>query len=63
MEEQYWKNEPGFKYVDSCMTSSQWWNDVKVVLDTIGPLYLVLHNVDGDEEDGCWSEAKIVECH
>lgn len=45
-----WKNEPGFKYyVDSCMTSSQWWDDVKVVLDTIGLLYLVLRYVDGDE--------------
>ncbi|XP_066373060.1 uncharacterized protein [Miscanthus floridulus] len=44
-----WNNEPGFKYVDSCMTSSQWWDDVKVVLDTIGPLYSVLRYVDGDE--------------
>ena len=44
-----WNNEPGFKYVDGSMTSSQWWDDVKVVLDTIGPLYSVLRYVDGDE--------------
>jgi len=44
-----WNNEPGFKYVDSCMTSSQWWDEVKIVLDTIGPLYSVLRCVDGDE--------------
>lgn len=44
-----WNNEAAFKYVDGCMTSSQWWDDVKVVLDTIGPLFLVLRYVDGDE--------------
>lgn len=44
-----WKNEPGFKYVDNCMTNSQWWDEVKVVLDTIGPLYYVSRYVDGDE--------------
>lgn len=42
-----WNCEPGFKYVDSCMTSSRWWDEVKTVLDIVGPLYFVLHYVDG----------------
>ncbi|CAM0149332.1 unnamed protein product [Urochloa decumbens] len=43
-----WNHEPEYKFVDDCLSSPCWWDQVKGVMDTLGPLYVVLRYADGD---------------
>ncbi|KAE8811853.1 hypothetical protein D1007_11271 [Hordeum vulgare] len=46
-----WKTEEEFDYIEACLTSSEWWNDLKRVLDRVQPLYFVLRYAD-QQKDG-----------
>lgn len=41
-----WNTEPRFDYVENCITSSQWWSNLKGVIDAVEPLYKVLRYAD-----------------
>ncbi|CAN6363640.1 unnamed protein product [Urochloa humidicola] len=43
-----WNHESEYQFVDDCLSSPCWWNQVKDVMDTLGPLYVVLRYADGD---------------
>ncbi|KAE8809670.1 hypothetical protein D1007_13710 [Hordeum vulgare] len=53
-----WKTEEEFDYIEACLTSSEWWNDLKRVLDRVQPLYNVLRYAD-QQKDGIVSSFKL----
>ena len=49
-----WKNsnmvsDPDHDYTYDCLLSRKWWDNVKLVLDVIGPLYTVLRFADSQK--------------
>lgn len=44
-----WKTEEEFDYIEAYLTSSEWWNDLKRVLDTVQP-YSVLRYPDQQKD-------------
>ncbi|XP_048544817.1 uncharacterized protein LOC125523790 isoform X2 [Triticum urartu] len=44
-----WSSEVDYDYTYDCLTSRKWWDDVKMVLDVIGPIYTILRYADSQK--------------
>ncbi|WVZ96346.1 hypothetical protein U9M48_042001 [Paspalum notatum var. saurae] len=54
MVSEEWKNsdynrDPEYKYTDQCLSNRQWWDNVKFVLDLVGPIYSLLRFADSQK--------------
>jgi hypothetical protein len=44
-----WNSDPDHDYTYDCLISRQWWDNVKWVLDIIGPIYSILRYADSQK--------------